>query len=116
MMVWMIFSSAGPWVMKGRFMFSIQTDISFIPDRKIFISDRGHEDTDAQFFDTDLDGDLDLYVVSGGNELPAGDVYYQDRLYINNGEGHFYKSPDALPPLKASGGVVRANDFDGDGD
>lgn len=90
---------------------------SFTPTyQKDIFSDRGQEDTDAQFFDADGDGDLDLYVVSGGNELPAGNDYYQDRLYFNNGRGYFTRSQDALPSLKASGGVVRAHDFDGDGD
>ncbi len=98
-------------------VYTQHTGGSFIKTRQNDISlDRGQEDTDAQFFDADRDGDLDLYVVSGGNELPAGDEYYQDRLYFNNGEGHFIKSLDALPSVKSSGGVVRANDFDGDGD
>lgn len=91
----------------GSFTHTYQKDI---------FSDRGQEDTDARLFDVDGDGDLDLYVVSGGNELPAGNDYYQDRLYFNNGKGYFTKSKDALPSLKASGGVVRENDFDGDGD
>ncbi|MCK4750807.1 MAG: VCBS repeat-containing protein, partial [Bacteroidales bacterium] len=101
----------------GGAVYTQHSDGSFnkTPQKDIFL-DRGHEDTDAQFFDADRDGDLDLYVISGGNELPAGDDYYQDRLYFNNGEGRFLKSPNALPSLKASGGVIRANDFDGDGD
>ena len=78
--------------------------------------DKSHEDTDALFFDADMDGDPDLYVVSGGNEMPEGDTYYQDRLYINNGKGDFVKSPSALPTINSSGGVVRAADYDGDGD
>ena len=91
----------------GSFVKTLQPDL---------LSDRAHEDTDALFFDADQDGDLDLYVVSGGNELPAGNDHYQDRLYLNNGDGLLRKSLDALPPLKASGGVVRAGDYDGDGD
>ncbi len=85
-------------------------------NQKALFLDKFHEDVDASFFDADQDGDIDLYVVSGGNELPAGDTYYQDRLYLNNGKGNFYKVSNALPVMNTSGGVVSPNDVDGDGD
>ncbi|MCF6351820.1 MAG: FG-GAP-like repeat-containing protein [Cyclobacteriaceae bacterium] len=96
----------------------VQTkDESFIKTTQKGIAlDKLHEDMDALFFDADGDNDLDLYVVSGGNELPAGDNYYQDRIYLNNGKGYFTKLTKALPKITASGGVVRTHDFDGDGD
>ncbi|UOQ68823.1 VCBS repeat-containing protein [Hymenobacter volaticus] len=75
-----------------------------------------HEDTDAAFLDVDRDGDLDLYVASGGydNFLP-GDALLQDRLYLNDGRGNFTKSPaGSLPAMPTSTGCVRVADVNGD--
>ena len=81
------------------------------------LHDANREDMAPLFFDADLDGDQDLFVVSGGVEYPIGDERLRDRLYINTGDGKFYPSPsDALPPHRESGSVVCAADFDRDGD
>ncbi|PIB37352.1 hypothetical protein BFP72_02195 [Reichenbachiella sp. 5M10] len=74
-----------------------------------------HEDLDAAFFDADRDGDLDLYIVSGGNEFPEGHPNYQDRLFINE-EGKLIESSGVLPVQAESGACVRPYDYDGDGD
>ncbi len=74
------------------------------------------EDTSAIFFDADGDELPDLYVVSGGNEYPAGHQAYQDRLYMNLGDGNFAKSSSALPVFTESGGYVTSADYDNDGD
>lgn len=79
-------------------------------------ADAACEDLGATLFDADGDGDLDLYVVSGGNELPEGHKAYQDRLYLNNGSGNFSKAGNALPAMQVSGLAVSAHDVDGDGD
>lgn len=79
-------------------------------------ADREREDMGSLFFDADGDGDLDLYVVSGGNSWRSSSPQLQDRLYVNTGNGTFEKRPDRLPDLRASGASVSTGDYDQDGD
>jgi enediyne biosynthesis protein E4 len=76
------------------------------------------DDMSALFFDADKDGDMDLYIASGG-VLPQkqGDPVYQHRLFMNDGKGHFTKNSQAIPPsVCTSASIVTACDYDKDGD
>ena len=82
-----------------------------------FFADRNHEDVDALFFDIDNDDDLDLYVVSGGNEFEQHSKRYADRIYINDGRGKYSKMKyTSLSSHAYSGGSVISIDYDNDGD
>ena len=83
--------------------------------QKAFIDDANLEDTAATFFDVDNDGDLDLMVGSGGNEV-GEENNYKPRLYLNNGKGKFSLSASYLPKTNKNISVITTNDFDNDGD
>ena len=86
------------------------TSIALDPDNTAM------EDLDAAFLDVDLDGDLDLYVASGSSEFPKNSPLYQDRLYLNDGQGNFILDSRRLPVLNTSSSCVTAGDYDNDGD
>jgi len=71
----------------------------------------------SQFGDFDLDGDDDLLVVLGGAfDLKAGE---HDRLFVNDGTGHFHDVSGDLGPAFAEKWVSRGaafGDLDDDGD
>ena len=95
----------------------IQNENSFEKiDNDIWTKHKALEDIDALFFDSDNDGDLDIYVVSGGYEFMPNSSTYLDRLYINDGNGNFTFRRELLPSNFESGSVVKAFDFDNDGD
>lgn len=78
-----------------------------------FNKDLIYEDVDAVSFDYDNDGDLDIYVMSGGNDTPEGDKQLEDRIYINDGQAKFKRLELSL--IRTNGGSVSTADFDNDG-
>ncbi len=101
---------------EGKLM--IQTGNGSFSEKKqaALTADKNFEDMSALLFDADGDGDMDLYVVSGGAEFAAGNDLYQDRLYINDSKGNFTRAANALPAEGFNGSCVIALDFDADGD
>lgn len=77
--------------------------------------DSVHEDTAAEFFDADGDGDQDLVVVSGGNEFARKSPNRQPRLYLNDGKGNFTRSA-GMAEIFLNGACVSVADVDADGD
>ncbi len=92
---------------------------SFKPDDRFTIGDEASSAIAAAiFFDANGDGWPDLYIAKGGYSLFAPNTpALQDELYLSDGTGNFSLAKDALPDMSASSkSVVRACDYDGDGD
>ncbi|GAB2810738.1 VCBS repeat-containing protein [Ferruginibacter profundus] len=85
-------------------------------DTAVFSKNADAEDVDAVFFDANNDTYPDLYVVSGGNQYFDGSNMLADRLYINDGKGHFTLNENALPKILTNKSCVTVADIDKDGD
>ncbi|MBX2870630.1 MAG: VCBS repeat-containing protein [Saprospiraceae bacterium] len=109
------FFVGGPHKQTGQIYLQVENQQFEKLTSTAFDQEQQLEDTGATFFDADGDGDLDLYVVSGGNEFQPNSRFFQDRLYLNDGQGEFELS-DRLPEIRSSGSCVKAFDFDADGD
>lgn len=95
----------------------IQTERGFEVKNGPWNRKKSHEELGSTFFDADMDGDLDLYVVSGGNEFNFNASQMQDQLYINDGKGNFTnETKQRLPKMEASGQRLAVGDYDKDGD
>ncbi len=84
---------------------------------KVLSMDSLSEDSDCLLFDADKDGDLDLYICSGGFEFSPATRELADRLYFNDGKGNFTKATQVAGNYNLeSTACVSSADFDGDGD
>jgi hypothetical protein len=79
---------------------------------------KDQENVAVHLFDADGDGDLDMYVASGGVEISEYSEGLFDDLLFNDGKGNFESSMQQLPDpkYKISTGAVVSTDIDGDGD
>lgn len=88
---------------------------TFIPSRQFaFEQDKNNEDIGAVFFDADGDGDMDLIVATGGNEMMNKGTSFV-RMYLNDGKGNFIRNFKAWPPVSLNASCIAVGDIDGDG-
>ncbi|MEP6727980.1 MAG: VCBS repeat-containing protein [Bacteroidota bacterium] len=86
-------------------------------DTALFAKYAPCEDVDAVFFDANGDGWQDLLVISGGNEPNLQSPFLlTDRLFINNGKGHFTNKSDFAIQKFYNKSCVAVADVDHDGD
>ncbi|MDX2135897.1 MAG: VCBS repeat-containing protein [Saprospiraceae bacterium] len=83
--------------------------------------EKAFEDHGATFFDADADGDMDLFVLSGGAEAKpdVSQLAWENRLYINtDGKGAFARVPPGIIPDFGGNLALRCIpiDYDRDGD
>jgi hypothetical protein len=94
-----------------------QTNNGIFNGKDFTIGSKFEEDEGSVLFDADGDGDLDLLITYGDMRYSDTSMYYQPRLYLNDGKGNFKLSANAIPVnVKAIAGCVSVADYDGDGD
>ncbi len=87
-----------------------------LADTTFLQGEKNFEDTAVEFFDADNDGDLDLFIGSGGNTQLQRTRLLHDRLYMNDGKGNFSLDTKTIPSNGFNTSVALAFDYDNDGD
>ncbi|MEO0895607.1 MAG: VCBS repeat-containing protein, partial [Bacteroidota bacterium] len=87
-----------------------------LSEKSLWEKEKKYEDSEALILDLEGDGDMDLMVASGGNEVEAGDQTYALRIYENKGNGKLKALTQTGFDIKESVGALEAGDVDGDGD
>ena len=85
-------------------------------EEAIFKQYADFEDVAVLFFDADKDGDLDLFIGAGGNNVQPNSREIQQRLYLNDGKGNFTIDGSAFSNNNMNISIAISYDFDGDGD
>lgn len=85
-------------------------------EESVFDQFTDFEDVAVLLFDCDKDGDLDLLICPGGNNMTLNSRQAQLRLFKNDGHGNFKLDPQAFPLNNVNISVATACDFDNDGD
>lgn len=99
----------------GKIYLQNANETFIVVNSGVFTSDKKLEDTASAAFDVDNDGDIDLMVGSGGNEVDD-EREYISRLYLNNGSGNFTTSNESITTTFHNTAVISPADFDSDGD
>ncbi|WP_057939479.1 VCBS repeat-containing protein [Algoriphagus resistens] len=100
----------------GKLYLGSSTGKFTLSDQTAFSVDAISEDVDAVFLDGNLDGFIDLLVLSGGNESGLNTPELADRLYLNDAKGNFTKSSQAgFNAKRGSSSVAQVLDLNEDG-
>ena len=76
----------------------------------------GYWATDAELFDADQDGDLDVYFSQRGSGVGINTISAPDAFYLNDGSASFSAAPSQIPPDWRTTAAVTSIDADQDGD
>ncbi len=95
----------------------LQTINGFIKkEQQVFKRYADFEDVAVLFFDADKDGDQDMFIGAGGNNVQPNSRELQHRLYKNDGKGNFEIDTKAFPNNDMNISIAVTEDYDDDGD
>ena len=86
----------------GRFVQTNQT---------VLEKDKSFESTCGAFFDFEGDGDLDLLIGAGSNEVGLDKLAFIVRLYLNDGKGTYTVDANNIPPVLGNFATIRVTPY-----